>query len=133
MTIHIKKYKNRRLYDTEASKYITLEQLKYYVISGVDFCVEDSETGKDLTSPVLLQIIVEMEIGPSQFLSSVLLRQIICLANHPMQASLGKMMEQMLSTMESSLKNDPYQKATEAWNKQMSKAMQDWQNLFGIK
>jgi polyhydroxyalkanoate synthesis repressor PhaR len=133
MTIHIKKYKNRRLYDTEASKYITLEQLKSYVVDGKDFCVEDSETGKDLTSSILLQILVEMETETTQFLSPVLLRQIINLANHPMHASFKSMMEQMFSTMEQSLKNDPYHQATETWNKQMSKAMQQWQNLFGIK
>ena len=65
----IKKYKNRRLYDTETSQYITIEQLQRYVVDGVAFKVEDSETSKDLTNSILLQIIVEMEAGPTQFLS----------------------------------------------------------------
>ncbi len=87
MTRLIKKYKNRRLYDTEISQYITVEQLQKYVVDGIDFKIEDSETGKDLTNSVLLQIIVEMEAGPTQFLSSEILRQIISLANHPMHVS----------------------------------------------
>lgn len=90
MTRLIKKYKNRRLYDTETSQYITLEELQRYVVDGVQFTVEDSMTGKDLTNTILLQIIVEMEAGANQFLSSAILRQIISLANHPMHASLKK-------------------------------------------
>lgn len=130
MTRLIKKYKNRRLYDTETSQYITIEQLQHYVVDGIAFRIEDSETGKDLTNAVLLQIIVEMEAGPSQFLSPEILRQIISLANHPMHVSLKSMMEQMFQAMDKPLQNNPYQKATEAWNEQMKQMMQQWQNLF---
>ncbi|TAL66175.1 MAG: polyhydroxyalkanoate biosynthesis repressor PhaR [Legionella sp.] len=126
----IKKYKNRRLYDTSMSQYITLDQLKRYVIEGVDFKIEESESNKDITNSILLQIIVEMENGPSQFLSPTILRQIICLANHPMQDSLKSMMEQMFKAMEKPLQDNPYQKATELWNKQMQDMMQQWQSLF---
>lgn len=90
----IKKYKNRRLYDTEISQYITVETLQKYVVEGLEFKVEDAESGKDITNSILLQIIVEMESGSTQFLSPMILRQIICLANHPMQSqSLKAMME----------------------------------------
>lgn len=131
MTIRlIKKYKNRRLYDTEVSQYITVEQLQRYVVDGVVFKVEDSETGKDLTNSVLLQIIVEMESGPSQFLSTDILRQIISLANHPMHVSLKTMMEQMFQAIDKPLKNNPYQQATDVWNQQMQQMMQQWQKLF---
>lgn len=130
MTRLIKKYKNRRLYDTETSQYITLEELQRYVVDGVQFKVEDSLTEKDLTNAILLQIIVEMEAGSTQFLSSDILRQIIALANHPMHASLKKMMEQMFQAMEKPLQNNPYRQATETWNQQMQKMMQQWQNLF---
>lgn len=130
MTRLIKKYKNRRLYDTETSQYITIEQLQHYVVDGIAFRIEDSETGKDLTNPVLLQIIVEMEAGPTQFLSPEILRQIISLANHPMHVSLKSMMEQMFHTMDKPLQNNPYQKATETWNEQMQQMMQQWQKLF---
>lgn len=130
MTRLIKKYKNRRLYDTETSQYITIEQLQHYVVDGVKFKVEDSNTGKDLTNSILLQIIVEMEAGATQFLSADILRQIISLANHPMQASLKTMMEQMFQVMEKPLQNNPYAKATETWNQQMQQMMQQWQNIF---
>ncbi|CAM4469726.1 MAG: hypothetical protein LEGION0403_FIIPPAGN_00280 [Legionella sp.] len=130
MTRLIKKYKNRRLYDTETSQYITLEELQRYVVDGVQFTVEDSMTGKDLTNTILLQIIVEMEAGANQFLSSTILRQIISLANHPMHASLKKMMEQMFMAMEKPLQTNPYTQATENWNQQMQTIMQQWQSLF---
>ncbi|WP_298626318.1 polyhydroxyalkanoate synthesis regulator DNA-binding domain-containing protein [uncultured Legionella sp.] len=130
MTRLIKKYKNRRLYDTETSQYITLEQLQRYVVDGVVFKIEDSETGKDLTNAVLLQIIVEMEAGPTQFLSPEILRQIISLANHPMHVSLKTMMEKMFQAIDKPLQNNPYQQATDTWNKQMQEMMQQWQKLF---
>ncbi|MFT4060346.1 MAG: polyhydroxyalkanoate synthesis regulator DNA-binding domain-containing protein [Legionella sp.] len=126
----IKKYKNRRLYDTETSQYITLEQLQAYVVDGMKFKVEDSLTGKDLTNSILLQIIVEMEAGSTQFLSSEILRQIICLANHPMHSSLKNMMEQMFHVMEKPLQINPYTQAAESWNQQMQKIMDQWQSLF---
>lgn len=130
MTRLIKKYKNRRLYDTETSQYINVEQLQRYVVDGVAFKIEDSETAKDITNSILLQILVEMETGPTQFLSPEVLRQIICLANHPMHVSLKAMMEQMFHTMDKPLQNNPYQQATETWNKQMQEMMKQWQTMF---
>lgn len=126
MTRLVKKYKNRRLYDTETSQYITLEQLHRLVVDGVVFKVEDSETGIDLTNSILLQILVEMEAGPSQFLSPEILRQIICLAHHPMHDSFKTMMEQLFQAMQKPLESNPYQQATDAWKKQI----QQWQDLF---
>lgn len=130
MTRLIKKYKNRRLYDTEISQYITIEQLQQYVVDGISFKVEDSNTEKDLTNTILLQIIVEMEAGATQFLSSDILRQIISLANHPMHSSLKTMMEQMFQAMGKPLLDNPYAQATETWNQQMQKMMKQWQGLF---
>lgn len=126
----IKKYKNRRLYDTQLSQYVTLEQLQAYVVDGVAFKIEDSESGKDITNSILLQILVELEAGPTQFLSPEILRQIICLAKHPMHSSLKSMMEQMFQAMEKPLRDNPYQQATEAWNKQMNQIMDQWQSFF---
>ena len=130
MTRLIKKYKNRRLYDTETSQYITIEQLQRYIVDGIQFKVEDSITGNDLTNSILLQIIVEMQSGATQFLSSDILRQIIASANHPMHDSLKTMMEQLFSVMDQPLQNNPYKEATESWNQQMQKMMQQWQTLF---
>ena len=57
----IKKYPNRRLYDTAASKYITLEDVRRLVLDGVQFMVRDAKTDEDITRGVLLQVIAEQE------------------------------------------------------------------------
>lgn len=126
----IKKYKNRRLYDTHSSQYITIEQLQRYVVDGYEFKVEDSDSGKDLTNAILLQIIVDMEAGPSQFLSSEILRQIIALANHPMSQSLKTLMEHMFLSIKQPLQNNPFDKVSETWNKQLNDITQQWQKIF---
>lgn len=126
----IKKYKNRRLYDTKTSQYINIDQLKKYVVDGVEFKIVDSAGNKDITNATLLQIIVDMEAGQSQFLSPIILRQIICLANHPMHASLKTMMEQLFQAMEKPLQTNPYKQATEAWSKQMQDVTKNWQTIF---
>lgn len=126
----IKKYKNRRLYDTHSSQYITIEQLQRYVVDGLEFKVEDSDSGKDLTNAILLQIIVDMEAGPSQFLSSEILRQIIALANHPMNQSLKTLMEHMFLSIKQPLQNNPFDKVSETWNKQLNDITQQWQKIF---
>ena len=130
MTRLIKKYKNRRLYDTETSQYITIEELRRYVVESIAFKVEDSESGLDLTNSILLQIIVEMEAGPSQFLSVDILRQIIIWANHPMHRSLKTMIEQMFKTVELPLKDNPYQKISEQFGQQMQDILGQWQKIF---
>ncbi|WP_131764233.1 polyhydroxyalkanoate synthesis regulator DNA-binding domain-containing protein [Legionella drozanskii] len=130
----IKKYKNRRLYDTEKSQYITVEELQTYVIDGLPFRVEDSTTGNDITTATLLQIFVEMESGPTQFLTHEMLRQLIILSHHPMSKSFKSMLEQMFSGMEKSLgKNvylNDYQKVADDWNQQMQQLMKQWQGFF---
>lgn len=126
----IKKYKNRRLYDTQTSQYITIEQLQTYVLEQIDFKIEDSETGKDLTNSILLQIIVEMEAGPTQFLSAEMLKQIIILANHPMQHSFKSMLEDLFQAINKPLQTNTYQQFSKQWNDQMQTMMQQWQTLF---
>lgn len=73
----IKKYPNRRLYDTAISSYITLADVKTLVIDGVDFQVIDAKTKADLTRSILLQIIAEEEEGGEPIFSSDLLARII--------------------------------------------------------
>jgi len=69
----IKKYPNRRLYDTEISSYITLEEVRQLVLDGEDFEVRDAKTGEDLTRSVLLQIIAEHEeTGQPMFTTQLL-------------------------------------------------------------
>ncbi len=134
MTRLIKKYKNRRLYDTEISRYITIEEVQQYVMDGLAFKVEDSSTQKDLTNATLLQILVDMEGGPSQFLSADLLRQLIWLAGHPMNQLYKTWLEQFVSTIQNHMqlnaKQGDYQKMNEAWSKELQKMTSFWQTLF---
>jgi polyhydroxyalkanoate synthesis repressor PhaR len=73
----IKKYPNRRLYDTERSKYITLEDVKKLVMEGTSFCVKDVKTDEDLTRSILLQIISEQEHNGEPLFSTQALTQLI--------------------------------------------------------
>lgn len=130
MTRLIKKYKNRRLYDTEKSQYITVEDLQRYVIDGMAFRVEDSVTKEDITPATLLQILVEMETGPQTFLSSEMLRHLICFANHPMNQALKTMVEQMMTTIDKQTQAPVFQQASEVWNKQMQQMINQWQTFF---
>lgn len=75
--ILIKKYANRRLYDTSRSQYITLDDLCEMVRDNLDFIVQDAKTGKDLTQAVLTQVIVEKESGGENLLPTSFLKQLI--------------------------------------------------------
>ncbi len=73
----IKKYPNRRLYDTELSRYITLADLRDRVVEGVDFVVQDANSGEDITRSILLQIITEQEAeGKPMFTADILMQMI---------------------------------------------------------
>ena len=73
----IKKYPNRRLYDTDRSKYITLEDVKKLAMEGIEFCVKDVKSEKDLTRNILLQIIAEQEYNGEPLFSTQALTQLI--------------------------------------------------------
>ncbi len=73
----IKKYPNRRLYDTERSKYITIDDVKKLVMDGIEFCVKDVKTDEDLTRSILLQIISEQEHDGEPLFSTPALTQLI--------------------------------------------------------
>ena len=89
----IKKYPNRRLYDTRTSVYITLSDVKELVLSLVNFKVVDAKTGEDLTRSILLQIIIEEETAGVPLFSTDLLAQMIRFYGHAMQGMLGKYLE----------------------------------------
>ena len=92
----IKKYPNRRLYDTEISSYITLEEVRQLVIDGEDFEVRDAKTGDDLTRSVLLQIISEHEETGQPMFTTQLLSQIIRFYGDSMQGFMGSYLEKSL-------------------------------------
>ena len=89
----IKKYANRRLYDTQTSAYITLENLAEMVRNGRDFKVLDAKSGDDITHGVLTQIIVESEGKGQAMLPSGFLRQIISMYGDSMQSMVPQYLE----------------------------------------
>ena len=89
----IKKYPNRRLYDTHNSVYITLADVKQLVLNHVDFKVIDVKTEENLTRSVLLQIILEEEAGGAPMFTSELLSQMIRFYGNAMQGMMGKYLE----------------------------------------
>ena len=89
----IKKYPNRRLYDTRTSTYITLADVKDLVLQHESFQVVDAKSGDDLTRSILLQIILEEEAGGAPMFTSDLLAQMIRFYGNAMQGMMGKYLE----------------------------------------
>jgi polyhydroxyalkanoate synthesis repressor PhaR len=89
----IKKYPNRRLYDTATSTYITLVDVKQYVLDNEAFKVVDAKTSEDLTRSILLQIILEEESGGVPMFSAEMLANIIRFYGHAMQGMMGSYLE----------------------------------------
>lgn len=89
----IKKYPNRRLYDTKTSAYITLSDVRDLVLGTENFKVLDAKTGEDLTRNILLQIILEEETAGVPLFTTDLLSQMIRFYGHAMQGMLGKYLE----------------------------------------
>ena len=89
----IKKYPNRRLYDTETSTYITLADVKQLVLEQEDFQVLDAKTQEDLTRSILLQIILEEEAGGIPMFTSPMLGHMIRFYGHAMQGVMGTYLE----------------------------------------
>ena len=111
----IKKYPNRRLYDTKTSSYITLADVKQMVLKQEEFQVVDAKSGEDLTRQILLQIILEEESGGMPMFSSDLLSQMIRSYGSAMQGFMGSYLEKNLEGFQ-----------------QMQKALQEQsQKLYG--
>ena len=94
----IKKYPNRRLYDTETSSYITLADVKKLVLENVEFKVEDAKSKDDLTRSILLQIILEEESAGAPMFTSDSLSQIIRFYGNAMQGMMGGYIEKNIET-----------------------------------
>ena len=121
----LKKYPNRRLYDTETSSYITLQDVKTMVLQGQAFQVLDAKTAEDITRSILLQIILEEETAGVPMFSTPMLANIIRFYGHAMQGMMGHYLEQNLQAfadMQQQLSEqsksfyDPTHFNTEAWS-----------------
>lgn len=95
----LRKYTNRRLYDTSRSCYVTLDDVKQLVLNGEAFKVEDSKTGNDLTRNILLQIISEQEaLGHGTLLTNQVLQQLIRFYGDSMQGMMSQYLEQSIAS-----------------------------------
>ena len=92
----IKKYPNRRLYDTQSSSYITLSDVKQLVLGGEPFVVVDAKSNEDLSRQILLQIILEEEAAGSPLFTAPMLTQMIRFYGHAMQGMMGAYLEKSM-------------------------------------
>ena len=95
----IKKYPNRRLYDTDTSSYITLAEVKRLVMDSEPFVVRDVKTGEDLTRSILLQIILEEEASGSPMFTAPVLASVIRFYGHAMQGFMGGYLEKSIQSL----------------------------------
>ena len=95
----IKKYPNRRLYDTAISQYVTLEEIRDLIGEGVKFQVVDAKSKKDITRSILLQIIVEQEEHGEPILSTDFLTQVIGFYGDAMQNFMGSYLEKSMDSL----------------------------------
>lgn len=92
----IKKYANRRLYDTAISRHVTVAGIRQLVAAGEDVVIVDDTTGRDITRNILLQVIVEAEQGLYPVLSTKLMKQIIRSYDDPALGGMGDCLERRL-------------------------------------
>lgn len=111
----IKKYPNRRLYDTSESKYVTLSDVRELVLSGVSFCVIDKKSGDDITRSILLQIIIEQEEVGEPMFSTDVLEQMIGFYGNSAQSMAGDFIQNSLRL---------FQQQQEEFQSQITDAMQ---------
>ena len=139
----LKKYPNRRLYDTQLSSYITLSDVKALVLESVAFKVVDAKSGEDLTRSILLQIILEEETGGVPIFSAAMLSQLIRFYGHAMQGVMGTMLEKNMSAfaeLQTQFLNpvnaakglyDPKHLSPEVWTQFMTGQAPALQNIMG--
>jgi polyhydroxyalkanoate synthesis repressor PhaR len=131
----IKKYPNRRLYDTTTSSYVTLTEIKQLVMLGQTFVVRDAKTGEDLTRNLLLQIILEEESAGAPMFTEAVLANIIRFYGHAMQGHMGAYLEsnlQSLMLMQSKMGHQS-QNIVSQMQEQMQKQTAQFLNAFGLK
>ncbi|RUP30127.1 MAG: polyhydroxyalkanoate synthesis repressor PhaR [Curvibacter sp.] len=130
----IKKYPNRRLYDTDTSTYITLTEVKQLVMDSESFVVRDAKTNDDLTRSILLQIILEEEAGGAPMFTEAVLSSIIRFYGHAMQGFMGSYIEkniQAFSEMQTQLTAQSKSISPEMWAQFMSMQSPVLQSMMG--
>ena len=129
----IKKYPNRRLYDTQTSAYVTLAEVKKLVMEGSPLVVRDAKTGEDLTRSILLQIILEEESAGVPMFSEAVLSNIIRFYGHAMQGYMGSYLEnhvQSFMDWQAKLGANSQPLSPEMWSQFMQWQNPLMQNMF---
>ncbi len=130
----IKKYPNRRLYDTETSTYITLSEVKLLVMNKSPFVVRDAKSGDDLTRSILLQIILEEEAGGAPMFTEQVLASIIRFYGQAMQSYMGPYLEkniQAMTEVQAQLADKAEGLTPEMWSRFMTLQSPMLQGLMG--
>jgi polyhydroxyalkanoate synthesis repressor PhaR len=133
----IKKYPNRRLYDTSSSTYITLAEIKAMVVVQRKFIVLDAKTSEDLTRSILLQIILEEESGGLPLFSAQSLSNLIRFYGQATQSIMGRALEknfQAMMDMQARMQEQRKVLSPDAWAQMMnpqSGVMQNWMGNYG--
>jgi len=130
----IKKYPNRRLYDTSTSTYVTLAEVKQLVMNGESVAVRDAKSGEDLTRSILLQIILEEEAGGAPMFSEAALANIIRFYGHAMQGFMGTYLEknvQLFTEIQAKLAEQSQGLTPETWAQLMNLQSPVMKGLMG--
>lgn len=130
----IKKYPNRRLYDTDTSAYITVAEVKQLVMANTPFVVRDVKTHEDLTRSILLQIILEEEAGGAPMFTESALRNIIRFYGNAMQGYFGGHLErnvQAFMDVQAKLAEQAQGLSPEAWSQFMNVPPPAMQGMVG--
>ena len=130
----IKKYPNRRLYDTDTSTYITLTEVRQLVMDSAPFAVRDAKTDDDLTRSILLQIILEEEAGGAPMFTEAVLGNIIRFYGHAMQGFMGSYLEknvQVFAEIQTKLTEQSKVVTPEMWSQFMSMQSPVLQGMMG--
>lgn len=115
----IKKYPNRRLYDTATSTYITLAEVKQLVMEHEPIVVKDAKTGEDLTRSIFLQIILEEEAGGAPMFTEAMLANTIRFYGHTLQGQMGSFIEKNVQMFTDFQTKMAEQGGVDAWTKMM--------------
>lgn len=130
----IKKYPNRRLYDTDTSTYITLAEVKHMVMDGEQVTVRDAKTGEDLTRSIFLQILLEEEAAGAPMFTEAVLANIIRFYGHAMQGFMGSYLEknvQAFMDMQTKMSEQTKGFTPEMWAKFIPMQSPPMQGLMG--
>jgi polyhydroxyalkanoate synthesis repressor PhaR len=130
----IKKYPNRRLYDTDTSTYITLAEVKQLVMDSESFIVRDAKSNEDLTRSILLQIILEEEAGGTPMFSEAALANLIRFYGHAAQAFMGTYLEknvQAFTDIQTKLAEQSKTLTPEMWTQFMNLQNPMMQGMMG--